>query len=126
MLEPLFHRLLAPGLIRFGSHAALPFDRFGVLNEPLGRVGPAIENDVFDQLLELRLDLFVNRELAGVDDAHVETGLDRVVQEHCVHCFAHDIVAAERKRNVRNAAGNVHAGARRFDFRGIDSMKLTA
>ena len=65
----------------------------------------------------MRLDFFVHGELAGVDDAHVEAGADRVVQEHRVHRFANDVVAAERERNVRHAAGDVHAGAGRFDSR---------
>ncbi len=44
--------------------------------------------------------LFVDRQLAGVDDAHVQAGLDRVVQERRVHRLAHHVVAAERERDV--------------------------
>ena len=97
--------------------AALPFDRLGVLDQPLGRVGPAVEQHVFDQLLQLRLDLLVHRELPGVDDAHVQAGLDRVVQERRVHRLADDVVAAERERHVRHAAGDVRAGAGCLDPR---------
>ena len=53
VLEPLFDRLAAPGFVGRGGRAALPFDRLGVLDEPLGRVGPAVEEHVLDQLLEL-------------------------------------------------------------------------
>ena len=48
--------------------------------QPLGRVGAAIEHDVFAGLAQLRADRLVDRELAGVDDAHVHAGLDRVIQ----------------------------------------------
>ena len=116
VLEPLFDRCVAPGLLGFGGGTALPFHRFGKFDEPLGRIRPAIEQHVFDKLLELRLDLFVDGELAGVDDAHVEPGLDRVIQERGVHRFADDVVAAERERDVRDAAGDVRAGAGLFDL----------
>ena len=41
----------------------------GRLEQPLGGVGAAGEHDVLAQLAELRIDLLVHRELAGVDDA---------------------------------------------------------
>ncbi len=45
-------------------------------------------------------DVVVDRQLAGVDDAHVHAVVDGVVQEHRVHRLAHRIVAAERERHV--------------------------
>ena len=45
---------------------------------------------------------------AGIDDAHVHAGLDGVIEEHRVHRLAHRLVAAEREREVRHAAGDVH------------------
>ena len=53
---------------------ALAAHALGVLDEPLGRVGAAVEDDVLDALEQLRLDVLVDGELAGVDDAHVEAG----------------------------------------------------
>ncbi len=79
------------------------------------RVGAAVEDDVLDQLLELRLDLLVDREHARVDDAHVEPGADRVVKKNRVHRLAHRVVAAERKRDVADAAGDARAGQVRLD-----------
>jgi hypothetical protein len=54
-----------------------------------------------------RVEIVVECELAGVDDAHVHAGLDRVVQEDRVHRLAHRVVAAERERDVRHAARDV-------------------
>ena len=44
------------------------------VDEPFGRVGAAIEEDVLDERLQLRVDLLVDLEHAGVDDAHVHAG----------------------------------------------------
>ena len=65
--------------------------------QPLGRVGSTVENHVLDALAQLRIDVFIDRELAGVDDAHREPGAHRVVEERGVHRFAHRVVAPERE-----------------------------
>ena len=83
----------------------------------------AIEDDVLDLLLQLRLDLLVNGEHAGVDDAHVEPGANGVVEKDGVHRLAHRVVAAERKRDVADAAGDARAGQVRLDpARGLDEI----
>ena len=92
-----------------------PFTVAGELDQPLGRVGPAVEDHVLDVLEQILRDVLVDDELAGVDDAHVEAGLDRVVEERRVHRLAHDVVAAERERQVADAAADLHARARRLD-----------
>ncbi|TXT35894.1 MAG: hypothetical protein FD138_1182, partial [Planctomycetota bacterium] len=74
-----------------------------------------IEDHVFDVAEQFFVDLLVHRELPGVDDAHVEAGLNRVEQEHRVDRLTHDIVAAKRERHVAHAAGGLRAGARDFD-----------
>ncbi len=94
--------------------------------QPVGRVGPAVEHDVLDVLEQVLGDLLVDLELAGVDDAHVEAGLDGVVEEGGVHRLAHDLVAAEAERDVADAAGGLrHAGSSRFSSR-TASMNSTA
>ena len=70
------------------------------VDEALGRVGAAIEQHVLDELPQLRLDLLVDLEHAGVDDAHVHAGLDGVIEERRVHRLAHVVVAAEAERDV--------------------------
>ena len=47
---------------------------------------------------------------AGVDDAHGQPGIDGVVEKHRVDGFSHSVVAAERERNVADAAGGVNEG----------------
>ena len=87
----------------------------GELHQPLGRVRPAVEDDVLDVLEQILRDVLVDHQLAGVDDAHVHAGLDRVEQERRVHRLADDVVAAERERQVADAAADLHAGAGRLD-----------
>ena len=81
--------------------------RLGELDQPFGGVGPAIEQHVFDVFEQILGNLLVDRELAGVDDAHVQAGADGVVEEGGVHRLAHHVVAAERERDVADAAGDL-------------------
>ncbi len=116
VLEPLLDRRLAPREVAlapgaFAAHA------LGVLDEPLGRVGAPVEDDVLDALEQIRLDVLVHDELAGVHDAHVEAGRDRVVEERRVHRLSDGVVAAEREAQVRDAAARLRAGAALLDER---------
>jgi hypothetical protein len=103
MREAFLHRRLAPGEVAFPLRP-LAGDARCVLDEPLGRVGATVEDDVFDALEQIRLDVLVHGELAGVDDAHVEARGDRVVEERRVHRLTNGVVAAEREAEVRDAA----------------------
>ena len=103
--EALLDRRVAPGEVALALRP-LALDARGVLDEALRRVGAAIEDDVLDLLEQLRLDVLVDCELAGVDDAHVEAGRDGVVEERRVHRLADRVVAAEREAEVGDATGD--------------------
>ena len=100
---------------RRSRSVAPPVTRVGERDEPLGGVGAAREDHVLDVLEQLGRDVLVDGELARVDDAHVEPGVDRVVEERGVHRLAHDLVAAEREREVRDAAARQRARAALLD-----------
>ena len=53
------------------------------------------KHHVFASLAQLRIDLRIDRELAGVDDAHIHARGDGVIEEHRMHRFAHGLIAAE-------------------------------
>ena len=108
MCEPLPDGRLAPGQVELALRCAAG-DRRRILDEPLGRILSPVEEDVLDALEQLRLDVLVDRELAGVDDPHVEPRTDRVVEEGSVHRLAHCVVPAEREGEVRDAAGDERA-----------------
>ena len=73
MLQPTRDRLLAPREIELAAHTTA-LDALGELDEPFRRVGPAVEDHVLDVLEQLGLDVLVDGELPGVDDAQVEAG----------------------------------------------------
>ena len=79
----------------------------GERKQPLGRVGAAVEHHVLAGLAQLGIEIVIDRDLAGIDDAHIHAGGDGVIEEHRVHRLAHRLVAAERERQVRHAAGDV-------------------
>ena len=116
MLEPLADRRLAPREIELALRRR-SLNRRGEADEPVGRVRPAVVEDVLDVLEQVGRNVLVDHELAGVHDSHVEPGLDRVVEERGVHRLPHDVVAAEREREVRDAATRARAGAALLDQR---------
>src|SRR5205814_10310301 len=65
VLEPLFHRLAPPCFV-FDVDLAFRFDSLDKLNQTLGRLVAAIEQDILDTLPPLWFYLFVNSELPGV------------------------------------------------------------
>ncbi len=114
MRQPLFHGRSSPSevgfaLRRFSLHA------LGELDQPLGGVRTAVEDHVLDELEQVLRDLFVDGELTGVDDRHVEARADRVVEERRVDRFAHHVVTAKREGEIGDAATHLGSGARPLD-----------
>ena len=108
--DALADRERAPLLLRLrGLLLAGRVEPGGDLEQPLGGVGAAVEDDVLDALAQLGVDLVVDDEGAGVDDAHVHAGLDGVEEEHRVDRLAHRVVAAEREADVGDATGDQRA-----------------
>src|ERR1700694_1380348 len=118
--EPLFDGALAPGKVDLPFRAASRHV-LGEFHQALGGIRPSIEDDVFDQFEQVLRDVLINDQLAGVDDAHVEARLDRVIQKCGVHGLAHPVVATEGERQVGNAARDAHPRAFLLDLgRGFD------
>ena len=105
---------------------ALRLDRLGERHEPLGGVVAPVEHDVLDPLAQLRIDLVVHAELAGVDDAHREPGADRVIQEDRVDRLAHRLVAAEAEKLTLQMPPDTLACGRCSRIQRVASMKSTA
>ena len=119
--QALLDRLLAPGKIDLALLRPLPAIFLGSLEQAVGGVGATVEDHVLDELAELGVDVVVERELAGIDDAHVHAGLDGVVEEHRVHRLAHPLVAAEGEGEIGDAARDVHVRQLGLDAaRGLD------
>ncbi len=79
-------------------------NRLGEYEQPIGRVGPAIEDHVLDALQQVFRDFLVDLELARIDDSHVKACADGVVQEHRVHRPANNFLAAEAEADVADPA----------------------
>ena len=106
--QTLFDRALAPFIFdHFGL--VLFLHRLGELDQTLGGVGPAIEQNVLDESEQVLGNLLIHFQQTGIDDAHVEAGLDGVVEESAVHRFAHNVVAAEAETDVADAAADLGA-----------------
>ena len=109
--QPLPDRPLAPGqVLGRPVHAGLPAYRVAISSSRSVASARRFEHDVLDALPQLRLDVVVHRQHAGIDDGHVQPGPLGVVQEDRVDRLADPVVAAERERHVRHAAGRARAG----------------
>ena len=99
--ETFFHGAFSPRKVFFADAFFLDvFDRFGELQQPVSGIGAAVEDHVFDMFQQVFGDLFVNLQLPRVDDAHIQTSFDRVVEERRVDRFTNDVVAAETEADV--------------------------
>ena len=101
MAEPLFDGSIAPGEVlfdfRFRRAALQRLEFVGKGHEPLGGIGPAIEEDILDPFQQVLGDLLIDAQHAGVDDRHVHARADGMVEERRVHRLAHRVVAAKRE-----------------------------
>ena len=119
--QPFAHGQLTPRVTLDDDFAFLESVALRDFEQPFGAVGAAVEDDVLDAFAQFRIEVVVDRQRAGVDDAHVHAGLDRVIEKYAVDRLTHRLVAAEGKRHIRNAARHmaVRQGAfdltRRFD-----------
>ncbi len=99
------------------------FDGFGLFDESLGRVGSSVEKDILNKNFERRVDLGVVHEETGIDDSHVHSRCDGVVEEGCMHGLAHRVVAPKREGDIRESAAGAGTGAALFDFaHGFDEV----
>ncbi len=106
VLEPLRHRPRPPFEVSLLSDATVTLEARRHLQQALGRIRAPIEDDVFHHIAKFAIDFLVDRELTGVDNAHVHAGSDGMVQKHRMHRLAHRVVAAERERNVTHTAAD--------------------
>ena len=110
--KALLNGAVAPffGLVGFLLGSGGAFEGFAEIDEAFGGVGPAVEQNVFDEDLELGLNVFVDLEHAGIDDAHVHASSDGVKEEGGMHGFADLVVAAEGEGYVGHAARDLGVG----------------
>ena len=81
MGDPLADRQRAPLVVGRLGLLAVAGELGRDLEQPLGGVGAPVEDDVLDALAQPLVDLVIDDQRAGVDDAHVHAGGDRVVEE---------------------------------------------
>ncbi|MNU89870.1 hypothetical protein D3C71_797220 [compost metagenome] len=118
MRQACVHWFLAPGQVFGLCRALAALVAFGDFKQALGGITAAVEDHVLHPLAQVRLQFVVDRHGAGVDDTHVHARGDRVVQEHRVDRLAHGLVATERERYVRYAAGYMAVRQRLLDDAG--------
>src|ERR1051325_5028691 len=76
----------------------------------------AIEDHVLHLLEQIFGNVFVDDELTGIDDAHVEAGFDCVEEKRRVNRLANHVVAAEGKRQIADPAADLYPRTRRLDL----------
>ena len=75
-----------------------------------------IKDDVFDRFAQFRFDIVIDRQVTGIDNAHIHPGLNRVIEEDRVDGTAHRLIATKGKADIRHTARNADIGQAAFDF----------
>ena len=86
---------------------------FGVLgdfDQPLTRIGAAVQNHIFHALTQFGFEFRIHADHARIDDAHIQPRRNRVVQKNGMNRLTHRVVAAKRETHVRHAARYFRAG----------------
>ncbi len=105
MLEPLVHRQCAPCLVfLFLDRPALAAVTVREGQQAVRGAGITGQNHILDHVPQFGRNIFINRQLTGIDDTHIHAVTDGVVQEYRMDRLAHGIVAPEREGNIRHAA----------------------
>src|SRR3989442_15808927 len=94
VFQSLFDRSLSPGILfRFGFGLLL----YGISKhqQTFCRVGPPVEQNIFDKLQKILWNFLVHGELAGIHNSHVKPRTDSMVQKRGMHDIAYDVVSTE-------------------------------
>ena len=75
------------------------------LQQALGGVITAVQDNIFYALTQFLRDVLVDRQLPGIHNTHVHAVFDGVIQEHRVDGLAYRVIAAKRERHVGNTTG---------------------
>ena len=105
MRQTLFHAAGAPAII-FDRGFARLFVGFGKGNQSFSGIGATIEQYIFHQFKQFLRYFFIDRQHARIDDSHIHSSLDGVIQECRMHSFTDWIVASEREGNIAHSAAN--------------------
>ena len=106
----------------------IPGEPAGDLQEAFSGIRPSIQDDILHTFPEDGIEFFVDGKLSGIDDRHIETGLDRMKKKDRVHGLAHGIVSTKRKGKVADAAARFAAREQLFQpsdrFDEIDGIRV--
>ena len=116
MFEPLGDGVAAPLSSLFFRHRIGTAKPLGQRDQPLARIRIAVQDHIFAGRPQFGFDLVVDVELAGVDDRHVHTRRNGVVQEDGMHRLADRLVASEREGQVGQSARDMDMGTPRLDL----------
>src|SRR5690606_1848692 len=108
--QTLTHRQAAPFFVFFFLHTAIATVFLGNFQHAVGGIRAAVQNHIFNALFQLRRQVVIHRQLAGVDDTHAQAVLNGVIQEHRVNGFTHRLVTAEGEGYVGHTTRNLGVG----------------
>mmetsp|Transcript_20166 Transcript_20166/g.28350 ORF Transcript_20166/g.28350 Transcript_20166/m.28350 type:complete len:260 (+) Transcript_20166:374-1153(+) len=76
---------------------------FCSLQHVVSGLSSAVQHSIFDQTQKIFGNIFIDRESTSVDDCHVHSLFDGVVQECAVHGLSKVVQAPERKGKIRKS-----------------------
>ena len=103
MNDTFFNCSFTPFCVLYNFTCTFGFVAFGKINQSFSGVFSTVEQDIFDKFQQIFWNFLVDIQHAGVNNSHVETGVNRVIQKSGVHCFTDRIITPERKGNVAHS-----------------------
>ena len=90
-------------------------------HQPFRGVFATVKQHVFHPFQQIRINLLIHDNLTGIDDAHIHTGLNGMIQEGRMHGLTNRIVAAQGKRQIAHPSADLYQGKLAFNTtRGLD------
>ena len=105
MAQALVHRAFAPAQVLFAADL-FAFGGGRQIQQAVGAIGILVQDHIFHHGQQFGRDFLVHGQLPRIDNAHVQPGLDGVIQEDRMHGLAHGVVAAEAETEVADAAAD--------------------
>ena len=100
MLQSFFYGSAPPFRLFCLCFRLVTLNGFRKFHKAFGCVWTSVEEHILDPFQQCAVNVIVHGKLTGIDNTHVEPGMDGMEQKCSMHRFPYRIVAAERERHV--------------------------
>ena len=99
----------------------------GIGDQLLCRLGPPVEDHILEQRTEGRLDLLIKHRGRRVDNTHIHSLADRMIEENSVHRLTYMVISPEREGKVADTTAHLRSRQMLLDpfYRPDEGQRIT-